>query len=533
MEGVVLFQVNLLLSLTHFQSVPKHGLELWLSAHDLALRRAEEGLTNEAVETWTDLSGQGRHATADKPRSPVTFTNSFGGRTGVPAVHFNVLSTLKLPPIETIPFRAPRTFVLAVTLDKFGSGTEIIGIGTDNMVSFGCDNGNQRLRMRNHPSIVYAKPLLKPKTVYVITITSSATRETMAYINGVRQDLVPSSVGNCAIRGTYRPSVTGDVITWTMNSARLTIGGPRYHGHLLDQRGFAGDVAELLVYNKALNDTERQQVESHVFYVTQNAPSSTTTTSTLTTSSSTSTTTSISSSTTSTSTSSTYTSTSSTQSSTTTHSSTSTSTSISTTTSSTTTSTSTTQTTTSTSTTTSSTATTISTQSTSSMTVTTSVVSATTTTKTYTALLVVQENKSQFIHVSVAVVILLVVLNCLFFAIFVYLRRKYSEIVESKDVAKHKPPQPFNAVDDLYVNATYEAPENYEIATTETTRTNEQNYDDFGEQVSSETKEHNYDDFGDQGEQDEQQRGSQPDYWYNEPAINDSKEDEEEIDLYC
>eukprot|EP00039_Didymoeca_costata_P016255 m.287753 g.287753 ORF g.287753 m.287753 type:complete len:122 (+) comp16365_c2_seq7:180-545(+) len=107
----MLFQINLLFALTSMESVPKQGLELWVSAHDLALRRAEQGLTNEAVETWSDLSGKGRHLQAGNTRSPVTFTNSYVGRAGVPAVHFNALSTLIVTPIATISNRAPRSAI--------------------------------------------------------------------------------------------------------------------------------------------------------------------------------------------------------------------------------------------------------------------------------------------------------------------------------------------------------------------------------------------------------------------------------------
>eukprot|EP00039_Didymoeca_costata_P016254 m.287748 g.287748 ORF g.287748 m.287748 type:complete len:478 (+) comp16365_c2_seq6:192-1625(+) len=258
-----------------------------------------------------------------------------------------------------------------------------------------------------------------------------------------------------------------------------------------------------------------------------------TTTTTLSTStfSSTKTKTSTTSFTTSTLTSSTHTSTSSTMSySTTTSTSISTSTTFtsSTSTASTETTTSTSTSTTETSTLTSKTTTsTISTQSMSTVTITTTAVSATTTTKTLPTRLVVQEGKPQFIHVSVGVVILLVILNCLFFLMLVYLRRKYNETVQAQSIVEHKPHLP----DDLYGNPTYVAPENYaEIVEPETNNANAHSYDHIGELAKPQTtNENSYDDFGELGEQDEQPRGSEPDYWYNEAAVKDSEDEE----LYC
>ena len=71
------------------------------------------------------------------------------------------------------------------------------------------------------------------------------------------------------------------------------------------------------------------------------------------------------------------------------------------------------------------------------------------------------------------------ILNSLFFLIFVYLRRKYNE-TQTPSIVEHKPRQP----DDSYGNPTYVAPDNYaEIGmfTQKPQTTNENTYDDFGE----------------------------------------------------
>eukprot|EP00039_Didymoeca_costata_P015932 m.277555 g.277555 ORF g.277555 m.277555 type:complete len:563 (+) comp16308_c0_seq6:386-2074(+) len=425
MTGFALLRVHMLLCLSDMQSVPKQGLELWLSAHDLALRRAVEGKTTEPVVTWPDASGHGRHANSSG--ATVTFTNNVLGRVGVPAVVVPATSILKVPAIETITNRAARTIVFAAVVDQIGSvsGNEIFSAGTTmTMISLSCHSAGT-LRIRTNPSSVasmgvFTRGVISNKTMHVITIISTASLETSVFVDGVRQTIsAAGSGGHCGRKYSYRPSLTGDIFTWSMNIPTLTIGG----GSHLAARGFRGKIAEFLIYSKALNETERQQVESHVLHVTQNKPT-TVTTSTRTTTSTTSTVSS--SSTTTSTTSSTTTSTSTTSS---THTQT---TSTSSTTYSSTTATSTTSTTLTTSTTSTSTltTTTTSTQTTSTLststqtksTVTLSTVSTTSTTRTFTPLMVLQTAEPLRSHVWVTIALVLLV--CFLLATVLYLWRK-------------------------------------------------------------------------------------------------------------
>eukprot|EP00039_Didymoeca_costata_P015933 m.277569 g.277569 ORF g.277569 m.277569 type:complete len:511 (+) comp16308_c0_seq9:386-1918(+) len=284
MTGFALLRVHMLLCLSDMQSVPKQGLELWLSAHDLALRRLSEGKSSEPVEIWPDISGHGRHAINKNAAFPVTFTNNYDNRNGVPAVHFAQGETMLTVPAINIPELSARTIIFAASKDELVEGAELIGNNIGRIVSLGC-YASRQLRLRDKfqriaREGVWAKKPLSDKQVYVVTIIVTAELETSVFINGVREDIVASTRIGCVVSGTYRPTITGRIVSWSMNET-FFVGGVEHH--LTGKRGLRGHIAEMLIYSKALNDSERRQAESHVNYVLQNAPTSSTTTTTTTT----------------------------------------------------------------------------------------------------------------------------------------------------------------------------------------------------------------------------------------------------------
>jgi hypothetical protein len=214
------------------------GLQAWY--------RADKGVVTDSsnkVTQWTDLSGRGFHVTqtVDPTKEPLLVTAAMNGN---PAVQFVPQQVLKTAAVENIESGGTDVTVIAVVAPAAsqGTGSTVYSWGTDGNVAFGlssnatnsyvlywgADNGNTV----NTPAAAATSG-----QVQVLSEVKSGTSAT-AYLNG-------SSTGTSTVPAGMAPT-----------SGALAMGNAAYPYY-----GFTGQVAEVLVYNRALTDTERQQIE--------------------------------------------------------------------------------------------------------------------------------------------------------------------------------------------------------------------------------------------------------------------------------
>jgi uncharacterized repeat protein (TIGR03803 family) len=218
------------------------GLQTWY--------RADLGVTKDAsnnVSQWADLSGNGYHVeqTAVPTQQPQWVAGAVNGQPAVQFVPGNEnLQTYS--PVNLLAgsnditmmavVQSPASQSMSGTIFNFGSdGNLPYGLGASGLNQFmlGLDdpNGNE---FRSPPLNAQSGP------AQVLSVVKGGTSAS-SYVNGVWQgtDNMPA-----VLRAVVSPLAVGNQIY------------PYY--------AFNGQIAEILVYNRALSDAERQQVESQL-----------------------------------------------------------------------------------------------------------------------------------------------------------------------------------------------------------------------------------------------------------------------------
>jgi len=228
------------------------GLQLWLKAD--ALSHA----SGTAITSWADSSGNGRLASqADSSKQPVYRTEGVNGQ---PYVRFDGSNDVMEVPFEAF-FNSEEFVVFAVTKHS--------GTGGDSPILSSDGNGY---------SLIYEVFSTTP------TVTSK-TRITWKEAGSVDHETTTSAdiTNTDAFILTYTMKDTGDPADGQSDTAKLFINGdekasqtsgvdyvPNTSVNLKigEKSGdfFKGDIYEILIYNTALTNAERESVEGYLSY---------------------------------------------------------------------------------------------------------------------------------------------------------------------------------------------------------------------------------------------------------------------------
>ena len=248
------------------------SLQLWLRADDLALT------DGESVFIWPDQSGHGRDFSATKGVRPdgVGMPAKFAKESTLqrrPAVRFDPATGLAASPHNPVAIQgdAELTILLVINLQPHDAQPPhdgVIGIGNPAnpavdpgkplaalvQINRGEDHALHFAGGWNHDASLGAgsfKPLYGKSIILSVTKRPGPIRSTTRFfING-----------ELANKSADVPLEGRDTVPDIQH--RTDIGA--YMGKALSWAGsFRGDVGEVIVYNKALNDAERQAVEGHL-----------------------------------------------------------------------------------------------------------------------------------------------------------------------------------------------------------------------------------------------------------------------------
>ena len=210
------------------QAVPVlSGLELWLDASDASTFTFSSG---SQVSQWRDKSDQGNHASTSS-NFPSRQTGVIGG---LPAVSFN-RQPLTIAGGLDVAADQDRTAFVVMNYSASTNNSEILGTSTGNMVDVGQWSVPWRLRLRQTDNAFSAANSL-PAGSHLVAITGDAA-------------------GSHAWRGGTSIIDTADKrFHWGMN-ANMQVGGAVFTG-----REYIGNLAELVVYDRALSDLEMNAV---------------------------------------------------------------------------------------------------------------------------------------------------------------------------------------------------------------------------------------------------------------------------------
>ena len=247
-------------------------LQIWLKGDDLELKEGEP------VYVWPDKSGHGRDFSATKgvradgTGLPGTFMKE-GAVQRRPAVHFEPATGLAASPNNPVPIRgdAELTMVLVINLEPHETQPPydgVLGIGNPAnpvgdpgrplaalvQINRGEDHALHFAGGWNHDASAGPgsfKPLYGRPIILIVTKSAGPMRtSTRIYVNGQRMGKAPDG----ALEG--RDTVP-DI------QHRADIGA--YMGKATKWAGsIRGDVSEVIVYSRTLNDGQRLGLEAHL-----------------------------------------------------------------------------------------------------------------------------------------------------------------------------------------------------------------------------------------------------------------------------
>ena len=224
--------------------IPAGGLALWL--------RGDAGtvLNGAAVTQWADQSGNNRHATQGTSGNQPTRVNA--GLNGLPVVRFDGANDFQTFPLPVNGLTGMSIFLVAAnTQDQAGGSTqaeraavfwnETAGWGTVYLSPFQQAVNLRFGTLQSGNRIIYSRPAAIGSQFTTTTAIKDGTTDAL-YVNGA---LVLSQGGKLA------------ALAGNQSIGQL---GRGYN----DNTYFAGDIAEVLVYDRALTIAERQAVEAYL-----------------------------------------------------------------------------------------------------------------------------------------------------------------------------------------------------------------------------------------------------------------------------
>lgn len=223
----------------------KTGLQLWLRA-DLGL--TVDGSNN--VSAWADQSGQGRVASQSTGANQPNSATGSGALAGVPVISFNGTSDLlQVADHASLKSNTPTVVVVG----KYGSGGSTDRVFVAKAATpWNTGYGLVRPSTAREGFFIHS-------TSYFAQAPSGdgLAQDTCAVMAGFNNGTNVKYFRN----GVQKGSVASPVGFINQSSGPLEIGGQAGISKYL-----AGEIAEVLVYDQALSDTDRQNLEKYLYY---------------------------------------------------------------------------------------------------------------------------------------------------------------------------------------------------------------------------------------------------------------------------
>lgn len=221
------------------------GLRMWLDANAMALNN------NDPVSSWTDLSGNNKHAVQDTASyRPLFKTNVLNGKPAVVFDGSNDYLTIDGSMVANTNYSifavVKRNSSNPGSFNYYMGGTQAamnrnlqLGWRSNTTLTHGQYTNDYDMRV---PSYSVSMP------AYLITTRHSNSLGNDTYLNG-------------ALKGLNMNNVSSARLVHLSSWQGASIG--RYIDNTINTR-FNGYVAELIIYNRYLSETERKSVESYL-----------------------------------------------------------------------------------------------------------------------------------------------------------------------------------------------------------------------------------------------------------------------------
>lgn len=218
------------------------GLVLWLDAD--AIEWLDDG---QPVETWEDLSGAGNHATQATEASRPTYKT--GILNGKPVVRFDGADDILANSSPALPSGSDARTVFAV-FERKSAGTNVI-------FDYGTQSNGQRFGLVVNHSVPETSVAWWGHRWGVADSFTGFTAMTV---------LVPDGVSNTNGASIYIdgvPLLSSGTTSGSVQALNTVLGEMRVGGHLSNASSEV-DIAEILIYDRALSGSEREDVEAYL-----------------------------------------------------------------------------------------------------------------------------------------------------------------------------------------------------------------------------------------------------------------------------
>ncbi len=212
--------------------ISRSGLKLWLRSDTISLS------SGSSVEQWDDQSGLGNKAVSSAPASSPLFQT--GILSGKPSVRFDGSNDfLTIPSLAT--FNPTQISSIAVVRRTTGSGAATVVEKFDPALNTG-----------------FTMDFSNATSPWMSVLTNSVSGTLLANSFGILEGIYNQSQNIITISG-------GAAISSNFSSPLTATTTPFYLGGRGSQRPFAGDILEVLVYDRAISLSERQEIASYLF----------------------------------------------------------------------------------------------------------------------------------------------------------------------------------------------------------------------------------------------------------------------------
>ena len=215
-----------------------------------AVNTTSSGTPYTGASAWADQSGNGNNASANSGQEP-TFISSFSN--SKPAIEFNgTTQIMQIADANSLDFLATSLFIVIKYIGQ-GTGNNIVYFKNANA---GNPEGQAMYGLvATNGGLVSFSQNVGGWSDYQtsIDITDSVAKILSMTYNGTDQNVY----SNGSFSNTF--SIGGNIATST---GLFQIGG--YNQSFNAAEYFYGRIAEIIMYNRAVNGTERQQVETYL-----------------------------------------------------------------------------------------------------------------------------------------------------------------------------------------------------------------------------------------------------------------------------
>jgi hypothetical protein len=244
-----LFQAN-----SNTASIPRSGLQLWLDANNSVTA------SGGSISTWSDISGQQNNATQNTSADQPTLVSD--AINGLSAVSFNgSTQCLQLPG--------------GSAFSNFSSGASIFVVTEPTSVTSGArfiDLGNGSAS----DNLLLDEPTASGAALYVyngsspsnVTSSSAITTNQFQLLEAVYSGTTTATISTNGVAGAQSASMNTIANT---NRANCYVGQGSGGGNY-----FKGQIAEILVYNRAVTASEQASIEGYLLSKYQIVPSQST-----------------------------------------------------------------------------------------------------------------------------------------------------------------------------------------------------------------------------------------------------------------